>query len=304
MRWSKEEDELLSLNYQKKKHELKSLFPNRTNGAIASRAFTLGLKKDDKLKHNNQTTRNVKPLLEESAISYYWIGFLLADGHFNKNNGLHLSISQIDLSHLQKFAHYISCSYIKYNNIRNMVSVWVNDKTNITKIREKFKIASDKTHNPPDINFITDKNLFISLLIGFIDGDGCIRTQTGRKDVSIQFHLDKSWLSFLTHVRQKLIDYFNCDSGIPKIGKDGYSVSNISNSYLIKKIKLIGLEQNLPFLDRKWSKIDMTFISIHELAAIRRERAKSMLDQGFSSKEIRIALGMKCVSKLLKQIRG
>ncbi len=298
-KWTREEDNLLINNYQLKKADLIKLFPNRTTGAVQARAFVLGLKKDDLLFHNHPCKALLDVLLLDDCETYYWIGFLLADGHFSIKGNISLSISNKDSLHLQKFAKFISCDNISI--YKNIVSVNAQDAKIVRLIKEKFDIKNNKTYSPPNLSWIVNKDLFLSLLIGYIDGDGCIRYQTGRRDTSIQFHVDSSWIDVLFLIKTRLAEYYNINSGVPIIGKDGYAKSNISNSALIKKLKTFAIYNMLPILNRKWDKIDLNFTSKQEISKIRKELAIDMLVNGFTIQEISDATGIVHIRQFLKR---
>ena len=45
---------------------------------------------------------SLSKLLDGSNISYYWIGFILADGHMTKNNTIQINLNKKDILHLEK----------------------------------------------------------------------------------------------------------------------------------------------------------------------------------------------------------
>ncbi len=255
-KWTEEENKLLSLNYQSQKKQLLILFPNRSAAAINIQASKLGLSKI----HNEYCESDTSVLLLEIPETYYWIGFILADGHISNHNRLSIALAKKDSKHLEKFCTYLSCKNLKIDK-KNSCRLSVKDNVYIKQLKEKFDIKNDKTYYPPNLDWNIDKNLFLSMLIGYIDGDGCIKYQFQRKDASIAFHVHSSWLFFLQLLKSKLFEYFNFNTGEPIIGKDGYARWTISNFELVKELKRFVINMKLPFLDRKWSRINLNYIS-------------------------------------------
>ena len=92
--WSKEECVYLKQMYGLlDKHTLTSVL-NRSWPSIQNKAFLLKIKRE--------TNANSRKLISETNESYYWLGFLMADGHFNKNGQIQINLAEKDLKHLQK----------------------------------------------------------------------------------------------------------------------------------------------------------------------------------------------------------
>lgn len=89
-------------------------------------------------------------LLEETPEAYYWMGFLFADGHFDKRNTIHLTISIKDKDHIEKYADFINYpkNNIRYLSTTNSVAVSKSNKDIFLKIIEKFSISQRKSTNP------------------------------------------------------------------------------------------------------------------------------------------------------------
>ena len=74
------------------------------------KALNLALKKNsycnkcrlDNAYNLKAAKNNIKILLEENLESYYWIGFILADGHIDGNKRLQITLKSIDYEHLKK----------------------------------------------------------------------------------------------------------------------------------------------------------------------------------------------------------
>lgn len=51
--------------------------------------------------------------MEEANESYFWIVFLLANGHFGENGRISLTLSAKDWGHLQIYEKFINCNNVK-----------------------------------------------------------------------------------------------------------------------------------------------------------------------------------------------
>ena len=108
---------------------------------------------------------------EEKA---YWLGFLYADGYVN-NNGIELTLSEIDKEHIEKFKNFLNAS----NNLK------YKEQTKAYRLSiYSTKIAKDLTNlgcyknKSLTLQFPTEeqvpKELIHHFMRGYFDGDGCI----------------------------------------------------------------------------------------------------------------------------------
>ena len=206
-----------------------------------------------KAKEPNQRGANLNILLEDSYISFYWIGFLLADGSFS-NNRLKLALTSKDINHLRLFAQFINYKrdVSQYNSY---CSVSAKNLEIIPIICEKFNIKSRKTYNPPLTIKKFPLDLQYCLLAGFIDGDGNIKNQYKRKDFILYIKNHKSWINILKEFNE-LIDGTN---NFVRINNEGYASLIISNSEILKELKKKILLYNIPIMKRKWDIINLNF---------------------------------------------
>lgn len=199
-------------------------------------------------------------LMSDSLIDFYWIGFLLADGYINhQKRCLRLCLQNRDKHHLEKLHNYlnlkgkISSSIVK-NREYNYFSM---SSRLILDFVTKFNFKQQKTYNPPDTlyydKFTNDQ--IMSLFIGIIDADGNIQNQYKRKDTAISIQTHKSWKVFFEYIQSRL----NLTGNI-HILKSGYLKWVIGCIKTQQNIKQFSLDNNLPILERKWSKIDLNFI--------------------------------------------
>src|SRR4051812_23073916 len=94
--WKNNELEIIKEFYLSAPREkLLELLPGRNWPQIMDKARRLNVKRIVR----KTIFADLSPLLSGSVESAYWLGFLLADGHFNKKNGLRLSISNNDKNH-------------------------------------------------------------------------------------------------------------------------------------------------------------------------------------------------------------
>lgn len=261
-KWTQEEINLLVEKFPiTPTSELVSLFYNRTYGGIRVKANKLNIKKIQGLFNDKRPNKNkyscISSLLEDTLESYYWIGFLIADGYFSKTNRLSLCLSKLDIEHLYKFVKFIKYSgdiyEYPYNN-KEYCKVSIMDNVLVQAIKNKFSISNKKTYEPCNINIIND-DFFISFLIGFIDGDGYIKKQHNRLDSLIYIKLHSSWLDNLFIIKNKLCSIYNKNMNNPALNKAGYSKFCIGNNFIQKELKKFAIDNNLPILIRKWDRI-------------------------------------------------
>ena len=223
----------------------------------------------------------LEKLLEESHQAYYWMGFLLADGsiNFRKNKasgekqfwGLKLGVSVLDQDHLLQLYYFLEATQkirVSKTTGRDRCEFTIFNTPVINEIKKKFDIKQNKTHFPPDEKKYEhfSEGLLTSLIVGLIDGDGCIKTQTGRTDCSLIIKLHSNWLHFLIFIQKFLSKQSGTSVPIPIINNAGYARLTITNlvtlRYLKKCIKDNGLCSVV--LSRKWDKIDENRISKRE----------------------------------------
>jgi len=262
--WSDKEIQILKEKYSiLSKKEILSLFPNRSWISINHKVKNIGIKKRNFVKFID-----LSKLLDNNVKSFYWMGFLLADGHFSSRNGIRLAIKKSDESHFQSYANFINYkknikSYkngIEFNS-EDLCSITASDTILVPKIKNKFFISNRKTYNPPDLKKIRNlynDELFFSLIIGFIDGDGSITKKKNGNSIILKIGCHSNWLDNLILIFSFLHDYFNVEitSNVPEIDSSGFAVLRILKYPLLQEIKKKCIELKIPFMKRKWNKID------------------------------------------------
>lgn len=232
------------------------------------------------MKHNR-----LEKLLEESGQAYYWIGFLLADGSINYRNnkvsgkkqywGLKIGLSVLDQDHLFKFHSFLEASqkiHFSKTTGKDRCEFTIFNSPIINQIKNKFDIKQNKTLHPPNEKIYTrfDYNLLTCLIIGLIDGDGCIKTQTGRTDCILTIKLHSSWLNFLIFIQKFLSKQSGTSIPTPIINNSGYARINITNLVTLKYLKNFINNNGLSniVMSRKWDKIDENRVSKREHASL------------------------------------
>jgi len=303
--WTEEEIDILCKNYPSGGiSKVMSFLPNRTRASVSSRASILGVAF---VRGNCE----ISPLLDRTPEAFYWLGFLLADGHFyvKERRGC-FALAEKDGSSVYKFAKFISCPDVK-SGIRKAFGKKYPYKyvsfysKSLEKLCNKYSICGNKTYNPPNISSVYgDKNLTIAMLVGLIDGDGGIYKQKNCKVSysSITGHI--SWKNFYEEMSDylnlnfnvennkiqpncytKIIDK-NTDKGLKK-----YICLFIRNYSFLKFLKKEAIKMKLPVMKRKWDNINLNYVSEREETPMVMLAVKKLLDFGFNKKEIVIKTG-------------
>jgi hypothetical protein len=231
---------------------------------------------------------NVEILLNENLESYYWLGFILADGHISKDYRLVVTLSNKDKLHLLKLANYINTIVRSTKNDTHCTIATMNKKSNLL-LCNKFDINNNKTYNPPKLEIFNNLNReqLISVFAGFIDGDGSIKNLHKRKDFALHIKCHSSWINILKIFSNNFLK----DCSVI-INNAGYSLLTCGNSIILKDLKRELLKLNLPLMNRKWDKINLDFISRQELSKDRVEIIKERLLQKTKHKDIAAELGI------------
>lgn len=238
---------------------------------------------------------NLKPLLNDSLKTYYWVGFLMADGYINfKTKRLKLTLAKKDKNHLVRFAKYIKCKII--SNFKNNYSVQMQDKLKIPLIIKKWGFTKRKTYHPCLLHWLKycSNKQFISFFIGFIDGDGCIKKQTDRNDCLLSIKIHKNWKKLLNHIINKIyriykIKKFNSCIRINKfvkINNQGYAITNIANAQILVGLKKFIKKYRLDVLKRKWNKIPNTFSNRYKKSFYLKQLIIKLRKKGLKLKSI------------------
>jgi hypothetical protein len=122
----------------------------------------------------------------DSEHSFYWAGFLAADGSLQKRKHskiLKLTLSEKDLSHLEKFKFFIQSNNpikkytIKPTSLVKSVNYCVEIQIVSNKIYDdlsRFNIVPNKTKTYEFPEWMIGHDLINHFMRGYFDGDGCI----------------------------------------------------------------------------------------------------------------------------------
>lgn len=236
---------------------------------------------------NNKRYGDLSILLENTYESFYWIGFILADGNI-KNNRLKFGLSDKDLNQVKKFADYIKYKQdiiVLHRELNNkqfgFCGLSVQDSKIVKEIKDKFDIHDNKTYNPPKTILKWNKKLLLAMFAGYIDGDGSIIKKTNRKDAKLRIQVHSSWLDILKEFNSLISDKNYCF-----INNRGYAVLQIEEFPIIRNLKIELLKLHIPLLNRKWNNIDINYINKLERGRIIRPLIKKDFKNGLTRKEI------------------
>jgi len=301
LKWTDcEESFLRSMYSEADQNDLLTVCHGRSWVSIKLKARKLGLWRSHKFCRDSCCSI----LLDGSPSALYWIGFILADGHITPKWRLRLALASKDAEHVETFARFIKCPNVKYRSIST--SVAAQDDDSIQRLCQEFAIVSDKTRNPPKIEHVGGDAL-LSLIIGYIDGDGSIKHLSGRKDFHIAMKCHSSWLKIYEFFETQLYRLLGVEppqKTMSRINREGYAVLCLSNSILLKRLKRKALDLGLPILERKWNNIDLNFVGRKEIAHERRNTVVHLYRQeGLKPKEIAIRLNLtdECTYAILRR---
>lgn len=254
---------------------------------------------------NKKYPNKLVKLLEDTPEAYYWIGYLLADGHFYTDR-IKFTQNGIDKISVENFKKYIegTCD-VKYDNKIDQASFSIMSVGVVPEIMKKFDIKSDKTYNPPSKEIFEnmDVDLLAYFFIGFVDGDGHIANLHNRPDYNLRIKVHSSWYDILNVFTERLFGL----SEYVKINKQGYADLAIGNSQILKQFKKKYFE-NISFepLHRKWDVIDLNYVGKYEQAKITFEKVKELYEQNYPVKDICKILNLKegLVYKDIKKIKN
>ena len=247
---------------------------------VYKRMHNLGIKQ-----RGRKVTNKMCKILEDTPVSSYWLGFILADGSFPKHKSKirHFSfwLSKKDEITVRKFASFLGISNIREQPKQNAIGFTANDIKTIRELYKKIGLSEDKpkTYCPPTNLRLLSPLCFFSLIIGYIDGDGCITnvSKTDRTRMAVVAH--KSWTKIFDSFDTFLYSYFKIlrmSNADPVIDSNGYALWAIRDNELLKSIKKEIIRLELPVMSRKWDKIDLDLVTKKDVINHRKRTNKSM----------------------------
>lgn len=240
------------LIYYKRKSDLDKAIRANTKCLSCSDNSGKYKKGEFQIRSNNIAENNLDKLLDLSLQSFYWIGFILADGSFSKFR-FDLGLQESDLDQLERFKDYINYNKpIKYRQSTKSYRIAFSNRESIPKFMKFFGIHYRKTYDPCDFSSFDkySKEQLLALLVGIIDGDGCISKHKNTFYISITAH--KSWKNFYNDLINKL----NIDFHINHINNTDTICIQTGKQSNVQFLKRFILNSNLQVLDRKWNKIN------------------------------------------------
>lgn len=303
--WTEEKLNLLREIYPNKpKKEILKSFNGKNWHAIEEYARRHNIKRNENSLFYKGRKGDLNCLLQETPVSYYWIGFIFADGYIHhKTNQLIIFIDKKDKAHLKKYATYVkgNIKYYTYKKrydknspeyISKMCRVAIAQKNIVPKIISKFNFKETKTYNPPDPiiinNILNTREKFVSFLSGFIDGDGNVREH----QIKIETHA--SWIEIHKLFKDLLYKFYKIETNTKCfINKKGYSILSICNKTLLAEIKKDILKLKIPYLHRKWKKINENEKHFREKYLDKIQDIKNEIKNGLTVSQISSKLNIK-----------
>ena len=308
--WSHSELELLRQHYPfDSQDEVMKFLPGRTWMTIQKRATMTGVSRPLSLNYNN-----VRRLLDDSFESWYWLGFILADGCF-KGPRISIALSTDDQSHLQRFAEYVEAN-MGVEKDDTVCRVSAMDVKAVPMIMNMLGLEGEspltKTYNPPKkLNELSDQALF-AMFVGFIDGDGCIFNQVKRRKngkngapATMRIVTHESWLPTYETWNDRLSTYigsawnyqlktsqrFTKGFGKKKVYDSRNAEWTITNRTL-REVKLLATSMGLPMLRRKWEKVDEYSMNLRDTKPKFYAQACHLFESGLNPNRVALQLGL------------
>lgn len=262
--------------------EVIAAFPGGSAAAVKLRAQRGGLCRPPATPQGS-----LERLLEESPTAAYWIGFLMADGHFSDRR-LAVKVSVSDIEHVRSLAAWLGPNFrVKVERRGTIASLACQQPATVAALRERFDISSRKTYEPPRALPYASEELLTAWLIGLIDGDGTVRLQTGRRGAIASLVAHASWGPLLQLVSARL--------GLGRVGArrggeknlSTYAALTISAHPQMVALKVFAGTQRLPVLQRKWEKVDESFVP----RTVRAARARALVMAGGTARKLVDQLG-------------
>lgn len=196
---------------------------------------------------------------EEKA---YWLGFIFADGYVSNKNDFELSLSIVDIKHLQKFNKFINhTKEIKNDNYR--CRLFLKDSHFVNRLKELGCISKKSLILQfPNLNIFKSKDLIKHFIRGYWDGDGCLSyCDIGHQRIQISVLGTED---FLTKMKENLPLKFDY-----KLGYNNKAKSLITRTLQINGNNAFELtyylyENASIYLDRKFEKYKNEYCRLYE----------------------------------------
>lgn len=196
-----------------------------------------------------------KLINDKSLETFYWVGFILADGSFY-NNRFEFGLKEDDINVLEAFAKYIDFKgNIKHKDITKSNRIQFNNKPSVEKFMKEYGFNYDKTYNPCSFDFFKSysKEQITSLLIGIIDGDGNIQENGSIYSNQINITAHKLWKIFY----EDLLTYLEIPLHISEIENNNCITIRICKRGYCIALKQFIINNHLFYFSRKWDIIKL-----------------------------------------------
>lgn len=258
-----EKKELLTKLYPvAPKEELLAAFPECSKTSIRAYASKLGIRR--KVRNSKS---DISWILQNSNISHYWLGFILADGNFSNLGNIRLYLAGKDKNKICEFSNLCSSNIHESTTKdgRSRIGTTIYDPQVCSELFSRFQLKKGypKTYFPPNLTYFNSKESFVSFLVGFIDGNGSIgvydvlKRNKPTKLASLVLCNHENWYPQYDWINQQISKYFNIKY---LIARSQVRKEKIRLTYRNKKflrdlntyIKTLGI----PYMARKWNKLD------------------------------------------------
>lgn len=222
-------------------------------------------------------TCNERFFLDDNEQSFYWAGFVAADGSLQKRKSskiLKLCLAQKDNNHLEKFKLSLNSNHpikhypikpnklIKTNNICVEIQI-VNNL--IFDSLNKFNIVPNKTkiYDMPD--WILNHQLIHHYMRGYFDGDGCISHCGLSLGKTLQGNFSiLGTLNFIRNYKSLLIKNIQLSDVKINNRNNIYEIKYAGNNN-IRKLYYFLYKDATIFLDRKHNKFKMMLQNTNQM---------------------------------------
>lgn len=255
-KWSESEVESLKKLWpSSSREELMKSFPGRSYSQLKDKARHSEIRSEG-LPRKRYTRMEYLLNYNDPEVAYWW-GFIMADGCINDQQII-ISIHENDKDHLIKLAERLNAK-VKYVTRINdwhtteytMIRIACSGKHIINKINTVFKFNGPKTYNPPKLDVFFNRELLYAFFTGYVDGDGNINFE--KKNHSIRIKVHGNWFNTLQLISDNLYKFYDIKCQV-SLNKKGNAILNISRKEFLLKLK--SLNKHLPYLKRKWDKIN------------------------------------------------
>lgn len=253
-----------------------------------------------------QKYKKVDKLLDKTPQSLYWIGYILADGNVEKSlTRICFCLSNLDKERVELLHDYLgptkdheistgTSKFAKNEHRKEHSVIRFMDSFNVPKICYEYGILPAKTYKGIDTKKIDDlqDSEFLSLFVGFVDGDGSVKRLNGREHFSIFIKLHESWRPFLEYCKYRIDSIFNKNTKAKINTYSGYPCLIISDMEIVSGIKRHITNNNINVLLRKWDAVPDNFVSRYTTTKILYAKINTLVSEGFKDKEIAEKLGI------------